>query len=140
MKKEKSVASVVLTHIVTTSIVIPFFGLFVGYFISKFLGASLEPTLLIILKDIVFILIFFLGVKYSLSQIDKRIDVKHPLKCSKYSIIVFGLLVLLVLGINVWSNFSIIAMVYAVIYYGIIFGVFLMLTRKYFKNLKAVEA
>ncbi|ARU48280.1 hypothetical protein Sdiek1_1114 [Sulfurospirillum diekertiae] len=58
MKKEKSVISIVFTHILTTSIVIPFFGLLAGYFVNKFLGQSLDKGLLIILKDIVYIIFF----------------------------------------------------------------------------------
>ena len=144
MKKEKSVASVVLTHILTTSIVFPFFGLLAGYFVNKFLHGSLNESLLIIIKDLVYILFFFMGVKYSLSYINKKIDVKNPENSSKYSIITFGVIMLFMLIVDILAKPNIISIGYNTVFFGIIFAIFFILTKNYFKGLQqelqAVEA
>ena len=135
MKKEKSVASVVSTHILTTSIVIPFFGLLAGYFVNKFLGASLNQGLVMILKDIVYIAFFFMGVKYSISYINKKIDVKNPENSSKYSIIVFGILITAMWVMNVLAGFNIIGIAYNTVFFGVVFAIFFIITKKYFEKL-----
>ncbi|AHJ12272.1 hypothetical protein [Sulfurospirillum multivorans] len=139
MKKEKSVFSVVFTHILTTSIVIPFFGLLAGYFVNKFLGSSLDKGLLILLKDIVYIAFFFIGVKYSISYINKNIDVKHPKESSKYSIIVFAILITSMWIINILPRFNLIGIVYNTIFYSVIFIIFFILTKKYFADLQKLK-
>ncbi|ASC93120.1 hypothetical protein FA592_11640 [Sulfurospirillum diekertiae] len=139
MKKEKSVISIVFTHILTTSIVIPFFGLLAGYFVNKFLGQSLDKGLLIILKDIVYIIFFFLGVKYSISYIAKNIDVKKPKESSKYSIIVFAILITSMWIINILPRFNLIGIVYNTIFYSVIFIIFFIPTKKYFAGLQKLK-
>ena len=144
MKKEKSVASVVSTHILTTSIVIPFFGLLVGYFVNKFLHGSLNENLLMIIKDLVYVLFFFMGVKYSLSYINKKIDVKNPKNSSKYSIITFGVITVFMLIVDILAKPNIISIGYNTVFFGIIFAIFFILTKNYFEGLQqelqAVEA
>lgn len=136
MKKEKSVASVVSTHILTTSIVIPFFGLLAGYFVNKFLGASLNQGIVMIIKDIVYIAFFFMGVQYSISYINKKVDVKNPENSSKYSIIVFAILITAMWVVNVLAGFNIIGIAYNTLFFGIIFAIFFILTKKYFESLQ----
>ncbi|MBO8087541.1 MAG: hypothetical protein J7D61_16020 [Marichromatium sp.] len=135
MKKEKSTTSVVTHHIVHTAILFPFFGLLAGYFFHKFSYDSLNPTTLMILKDFVMIAIFFLGVKYSLSYINKKYIVQNPEKSSTISITVFGVLIGCALTLNILSAFSIIGIVYNTIFFGIVFMIFFINTKKYFTGL-----
>lgn len=135
MKKEKSIASVVSIHILTTSIVIPFFGLLAGYFVNKFLSGSLNEGLLMIIKDLVYVSFFFMGVKYSISYINKKIEVKNPESSSKYSIIVFGILITIMWVINILAGLNIIGIAYNTIFFGVIFAIFFILTKKYFEKL-----
>jgi len=139
VKKEKPVASVVSTHLLTTSIVIPFFGLLAGYFVNKFLGASLSQFLTMIVKDIVYILFFFIGVKYSISYINKNITVKNPQNSSKYSIIIFGIFLTIMWIMNILAGFNIIGITYNTIFYGSIFAIFFILTKRYFEQLQKVQ-
>jgi hypothetical protein len=144
VKKEKSVASVVSTHILTTSIVIPFFGLLAGYFVNKFLGASLNEGLVMIIKDIVYVTFFFMGVKYSISYINKKITVKNPQNSLKYSIITFGVIIIFMLIVDILAKPNIISIGYNTAFFGIIFTIFFILTKNYFEKLQqkvqAVEA
>lgn len=139
MKKEKSVASVVSTHVLTTSIVIPFFGLLAGYFVNKFLGESLNQNLVMIIKDVVYITFFFIGVKYSISYINKNITVKNPQNSSKYSIIVFGVIMIFMLTVDILAVPNIISIAYNIVFFGIIFSIFFILTKKYFENLQKLQ-
>lgn len=136
MKKEKPIASVVSTHILTTSIVIPFFGLFAGYFVNKFLGASLNQVLVMIIKDIIYIVFFFIGVKYSLSYINKKIIVEKPKNSSKYSIIAFGIIITFMLIFDILAQPNIISIGYNTVFFGIIFAIFFILTKNYFEKLQ----
>jgi len=136
VKKEKSVASVVSTHILTTSIVIPFFGLLAGYFINKFLGTSLNQGLVIIIRDIVYITFFFMGVKYSISHINKKITVKDPQNSLKYSVITFGIVMIFMLSVDILAQPNIIIIGYNTLFFGIIFAIFFILTKNYFEKLQ----
>lgn len=136
MKKEKPIVSVVSTHILTTSIVIPFFGLFAGYFVNKFLGTSLNQVLVMIIKDIIYIVFFFIGVKYSLSYINKKIIVKNPKNSSKYSIIAFGIIITFMLIFDILAQPNIISIGYNTVFFGIIFAIFFILTKNYFEKLQ----
>lgn len=144
MKKEKSVASVVSTHILTTSIVFPFFGLLAGYIVNKFLGALLNQNLVMIIKDIVYITFFFIGVKYSISYINKKVTVKNPKNSSKYPIITFGVIIVFILIVDILAKPNIISIGYNTVFFGIIFTIFFILTKNYFERLQqeaqAVEA
>jgi hypothetical protein len=136
MKKEKSIFSVVTTHILTSSIVFPFFGMFVAYFVIKFLSQSLNSNItLILIRDLIHVIFFFIGVQYSLSYIHKKIDVKNPKDSFKYSVIGFGIVVIIMLTLNIYPNFNIIDTIYNTVFYGIIFIIFYILTKKYFNNL-----
>ena len=139
VKKEKSAASVVTHHILHTTILFPFFGLLAGYFILKFLGDSLDATTLRILKDLVSIGFVFLGVKYSLSYIDKKYSVTNPEKSSKISIIVFGVLAACVWALSILNGFNIIGIVYNTVFFGIVFAIFFVMTKKYFSSLQAPQ-
>ena len=136
MKKEKSVMSVVSTHIITTSIIIPFFGLLAGYFINKFLSASLNHNSMVMLRDIVYIIFFYIGVKYSLSYIDNKIYVKNPQNSLIYSIIIFGLIIISVLIFEILAQPDIVNIGYSIAFFGIIFLIFFLLTKNYFKKLQ----
>ena len=136
MKKEKSVISVVSTHILTTSLVIPFFGLLVGYFVNKFFGASLNHGYVMLIKDIIYIIFFFIGVKYSISYINKKITVKNPKNSSKYSIITFGVIMIIMLIGDILANPNIISIGYNTVFFGIIFTIFFILTKNYFAKLQ----
>jgi len=136
MKKEKSVASVVSTHILTTSVVIPFFGLLAGYFVNKFLGTSLNQGLVMIIRDIVYITFFFMGVKYSISYINKKITVKDPQNSLKYSVITFGIVMIFMLSIDILAQPNIIIIGYNILFFGIIFAIFFILTKNYFEKLQ----
>ena len=136
MKKEKSVASVVSTHILTTSIVIPFFGLLAGYFVNKFFGVLLSQGYIMLIKDIVYVTFFFMGVKYSISYINKKITVKNPKNSSKYSIITFGVIMIIMLIGDILSNPNIISIGYNTVFFGIIFTIFFILTKNYFTKLQ----
>ncbi len=131
--------SVVMHHIGHTAIIFPFFGLFAGYFVGKFLGKSLDSTTLMILKDLVSIGFFFLGVKYSLSYINKKVIVINPESSSKSSIIVFGLLVICMWVLSILDGFNIIGITYNTLFFGIIFAIFFVLTKRYFSNLHALQ-
>ena len=136
MKKEKSATSIVIHHILHTTIIFPFFGLLAGYFVIKFLGESLNITTLMILKDLVSIGFVFLGVKYSLSYINKKFTVSNPQRSSKISIIVFGVLAVCMWALSIFNGFNIIGIVYNTVFFGIIFTIFFVFTKKYFSNLK----
>lgn len=139
MKTEKSAASVVTHHILNTTIIFPFFGLLAGYFVLKFLGDSLDATTLRILKDLVSIGFVFLGVKYSLSYIDKKYSVTNPEKSSRISIIVFGVLAACVWVLSILNGFNIIGIVYNTVFFGIVFAIFFVMTKKYFSSLQAPQ-
>ena len=134
MKKEKSVASVVSTHILTTSIVIPFFGLLAAYYASKFLGTSVSQGLMMIIKDIIYISFFIIGVKYSLSYIDKKIAITNPQDCSKYSIITFAIIMIFMLIIDILAAPTVIGIIYNLLFFGIIFAIFFIFTKNYFEK------
>ena len=138
MKQKKSPIIVAFMHIWTSSIVIPFFGLLAGYFIGKFLATSLDKNLLIIIKDIVKIIFFFIGVKYSLHYINKKIDVENPNKSFKYSIVIFTVLItaMLIIGSN---GLDLIGILYNVVFFGIIFYIYFIFTRKYFQDLQNLD-
>ncbi|HFU74113.1 MAG TPA: hypothetical protein ENK65_01010 [Helicobacteraceae bacterium] len=136
VKQEKSVVSVVTTHIITTSIVMPFFGLLAGYVVTKFFGTSLNDGLLMIMRDIVYILFFLIGVHYSLLYINKNIVVKNPQRSAKFSIIVFGILITAVWSINVFAGLNSIGVVYNTLFFVIIFAIFFRVTKRFFENLK----
>jgi len=139
VKKEKSAASVVTHHILLTTIVFPFFGLLAGYFVLKFLGEALDSTTLMVLKDLVSIGFVFLGVKYSLSYIDKKIAVTNPQSSLKISIVLFGILAACMLVLSILSGFNIIGIVYNTVFFGIVFAIFFVLTKKYFTSLQAPQ-
>ncbi|MDM5264108.1 hypothetical protein PF327_07880 [Sulfurovum sp. XTW-4] len=139
MKKEKSATSIVVHHILHTTIIFPFFGLLTGYFVLKFLGKSLDVTTLMILKDLVSIGFVFLGVKYSLSYINKKFTVSNPQRSSKISIIVFGVLAACMWALSIFNGFNIIGIVYNTVFFGIIFTIFFVFTKKYFSNLKILQ-
>jgi len=136
MLKEKSVASVVSTHIITTAIVMPFFGLLAGYFINKFLGESLSQMLLALLKDSVYIGFFFLGVFYSLTYLKKKIVVKSPQKSGTYSIVIFGIIILFMLIIDILAQPNIASITYNTIFFTLIFALFFIPTKRYFSSLR----
>ncbi len=136
MKKEKSVASVVSTHILTTAIVIPFFGLLAGYLVNKFFGPTLNQGLMLLIENIIYITFFFMGVKYSISYINKKITVKNPQNSSKYSIITFGLIMVFMLIVNILAKPNIISIGYNTVFFGIIFIIFFILTKNYFEKLQ----
>jgi len=135
MNPEKSTASVVLAHIITSSLVMPFFGLLAGYFVDKFLHNSLDKNSLVILRDIVYIIFFFIGVKYSLFYINNTITVKNPQKSSTYSIALFGLIIFVMLIVDILSTPNLINIIYNTLFFSIIFLIFFVLTRNYFKKL-----
>lgn len=139
MKKEKSVASVVTHHVLHTTILFPFFGMLAGYFVLKFLGESLDGTTLMILKDLVIIGFVFLGVKYSLSYIDKKFAVTNPENSSKISIILFGVLAACMWVLSILNGFNIIGIAYNTVFFGIVFAIFFVLTKKYFANLQTPQ-
>lgn len=138
MKKEKSVVSVVSNHIFMTSVIFPFFGLFIGYFVLKFFNQSLNENgvLIVLIRDFINILFFFVGVKYSLSYINKKINVKNPINSSKYSIILFGILVFCLYLFIIINTLNVISIIYNTIYFGIIFFIFYFFTKKFFNNLE----
>ena len=136
MKKEKSVANVVTHHILHTTIIFPFFGLLVGYFVGKFLGESLDITTLMIIKNLLSIGFVLLGIKYSLSYIDKKFVVKNPASSSKVSIIIFGILVVCMWASTIFNGFNIIGIVYNTFFFGIVFAIFFVMTKKYFTSLQ----
>lgn len=138
MKQEKSPINIALMHIWTSSIVIPFFGLLAGYLIGKFIDTSLDKNLSIIIKDIVKIVFFFIGVKYSLSYINKKINVTNPNKSFKYSVVIFIVLIItmLIIGSN---GLSLSGILYNIIFFGIIFFIFFIFTKKYFQGLQNFE-
>ncbi|NPA66873.1 MAG: hypothetical protein GXO11_08340 [Epsilonproteobacteria bacterium] len=135
MKKERSVFNVVTTHILTTSVVIPFFGLLIGYMINKSLSTTLNQTEVLLIKDIVFIIFFFFGVRYSLSYIDKTITVKDPKNSLRFSLIVFGLLMVMIFFLNVLAYPNTLNTIYNIAFFGIIFILFYIPTKRYFTNL-----
>ena len=138
MKKEKSDINVVITHIITTSLVIPFFGLFAGYVAQKLLASSVQSQILMLLmRDFVYILFFFFGVKYSLSYIDKNIIVKHPQKVANYSIILFGVMLFCMTMIDILAMPNILNFIYTILFFGIVFTIFFLMTRSYFTHLQA---
>ncbi|TKI69491.1 hypothetical protein FCU45_05400 [Sulfurimonas crateris] len=139
MKKEKPAASVVTHHILNTTIIFPFFGLLAGYLILKFLGNSLDVTTLRILKDLVSVGFVFLGVKYSLSYINKKYSVANPEKSSKISIIIFGVLATCMWILSILNGFNIIGIVYNTVFFGIVFAIFFAMTKKYFSSLQAPQ-
>jgi len=136
VKKEKSVVSVVSSHIFTTSIVIPFFGLLAGYFVNKFLSASLNQNVIMLIKDFVYIAFFFMGVKYSISYISKNVIVKNPQNSSKYAIIIFGVIMAFMLIVDILGHLNVLSIIYNTVFFGIIFAIFYVLTKKYFESLQ----
>ncbi|WP_331775242.1 hypothetical protein [Sulfurospirillum sp. 1612] len=135
IKKEKPTWYIVTFHIIMTAIIFPFFGLLAGYFLIKFFGNMLQSGTLVIIKDIISIGFFFLGVMYSLIYIDKKILIKKPLNCSKNAILMFTILILYVWSVHIANNPNTIAMVYNTLFYGIIFLIFFIMTRQYFTKL-----
>lgn len=139
MKKEKSTASVVTHHILHTTILFPFFGLLSGYFVLKFLGESLNGTTQMILKDLISIVFVFLGIKYSLSYIDKKYSVTNPKSSSKISIIVFAVLASCMWTLSMLNGFNIIGIAYNTVFFGIVFAIFSVLTKQYFSGLQVPQ-
>lgn len=136
MIKENSVAKTVSTHIITTAIVIPFFGFFPGYIINKYLGNSLNEDIIMVIQDIFYILFFFFGVKYSISYMKKNIIVKNPTQSLKYSIITFGTLIFILWLLNTLSGKRVLETVYDTVFCGIIFTIFFVFTKKFFGSIK----
>lgn len=137
MKKEKSTASVVTTHILTTSIIFPFFGLIAVYFTTKYLSSSLNQVSIVFIRDIIYIAFFFAGVKYSSSYIKKNILVKDPQSSLKYSSIVFAIIIACMLIFDVLANPNIISLVYNSVFFGIIYAIFFLQTKSYFLKINS---
>lgn len=135
MKKEKSTLGIVVFHLMTTAIVFPFFGLLIGYFAWKYLGKTLNSGALTLLRDAINIGFFFLGIKYSLIFIDKKMIVQNPKSCSKSSIMTFAILVIYIWSVHIVKNANSIAFIYNTLFYGIIFLIFFVMTWQYFLRL-----
>ena len=77
-----------------------------------------------------------MGVKYSISHINKKITVKNPRNSSKYSIITFGVIMIIMLIGDILANPNIISIGYNTVFFGIIFTIFFILTKNYFAKLQ----
>ncbi|MDX1808399.1 MAG: hypothetical protein R3331_02550 [Sulfurospirillaceae bacterium] len=135
MKKEKSTLGIVTFHIMTTAVIFPFFGLMIGYFVWKYLGNTFNSGALTLLRDVINVGFFLLGMKYSLSYIDKNMIAQNPKSCSKRSILIFTILVIYVWSVHLLNSPNTIAIIYNTIFYGIIFLIFFVMTRQYFSKL-----
>lgn len=137
MKKEKSVAGVVTHHIVHTTIIFPFFGLLVAYFVLGFLGEKADTTTYLTIRDLITILFFFFGVKYSLSYIDKKMFVKNVEKSLNYSVFIFSVLIIMIWMGSILQLFNIVRIGYNTMFFGTVFILFFLLTKRYFLSLKS---
>jgi hypothetical protein len=78
-------------------------------------------------------------VRYSLSYIDQKIAVTDPERSSKGSMIVFGVLLIGMWALSVLNGLTIIGIAYNTLFFGTVFTIFIVLTKKYFSNLQVPQ-
>ncbi|WP_304543711.1 zinc ribbon domain-containing protein [Sulfurimonas microaerophilic] len=129
MKKEKSNSSIVFTILLYTVIIFPFFSMLLSYITTRyFLNIP-------ILSDAIALSMLFLSLKYSLSYIDKNLEVKDPKKVFDISWKIFGAINLILLSIAISNNFTFYHIIYIFFYYWLKFLIFYEMTRRYFYSL-----
>lgn len=138
-KIKRTTFGVVSGHIISTTFLFPVFWIIVGSFAKFFLveKGMLSESVAIWLYYAIMLGCFYLGIKYSLYYINKRVSVALPKQSGRQSIIVFTTLVIAV---------NIILFYYekTVNFQRVIFGLLLIymfakLTKKYFNSLVEVE-
>lgn len=129
MKNEKSNNSIVFTLLLYTVIIFPFFSMILTYIISNYIIK--HP----IYQYITVLLMLYLSLKYALSYIDKKIDIKEPNKVFEHSWKIFGAINLSLLFMAISKDFSFYHIVYIFFYYWIKFLIFYEMTRRYFSSL-----
>ncbi|WP_226962191.1 zinc ribbon domain-containing protein [Sulfurimonas marina] len=129
MKNEKSNSNIVFTLLLYTVIIFPFFSMLLTYFISKYITEN--PIVI----DTTTLFMLFLSLKYALSYIDKKIDIKEPKKVFELSWKIFGAINLILLFMSISKDFSLYHIIYIFFYYWIKFIIFYEMTRRYFSGL-----
>ncbi len=138
-KIKRTTFGVVSSHIISTTFLFPAFWIIVGSFAKFFLveKGMLSQSVAMWLYYAIMLGCFYLGIKYSLYYIDKRVSVALPKQSGRQSIITFTMLVIVVDTILFYYEQT-------VNFQRIIFGLLLIymfakLTKRYFNSLEQAE-
>lgn len=138
-KIKRTTFGVVSSHIISTTFLFPAFWIIVGSFAKFFLveKGMLSQSVAMCLYYAIMLGCFYLGIKYSLYYIDKRVSVALPKQSGRQSIIIFTMLVIVVDTILFYYEQT-------VNFQRIIFGLLLIymfakLTKRYFNSLEQAE-
>ncbi|MEJ2489316.1 MAG: hypothetical protein P8Y50_05935 [Sulfurovaceae bacterium] len=138
-KIKRTTFGVVSSHIISTTFLFPAFWIIVGSFAKFFLveKGMLSQSVAMWLYYAIMLGCFYLGIKYSLYYIDKRVSVALPKQSGRQSIIIFTMLVIVVDTILFYYEQT-------VNFQRIIFGLLLIymfakLTKRYFNSLEQAE-
>jgi len=138
-KIKRTTFGIVSSHIISTTFLFPAFWIIVGSFAKFFLveKGMLSQSVAMWLYYAIMLGCFYLGIKYSLYYIDKRVSVALPKQSGRQSIIIFTMLVIVVDTILFYYEQT-------VNFQRIIFGLLLIymfakLTKRYFNSLEQAE-
>ena len=138
-KIKRTTFGVVTSHIISSTFLFPLFWLLVGSFAKVILvekGIIIEAYATT-LYYLIMLGFFYVGIKYSLYYIDKRVVVALPRQSAQQSIIFFGILVVTV-------NIGFVYFEDTINFQRIIFSVLLVymfakMTNKYFNSLEQAD-
>lgn len=128
MRKNVSSFTIVSSYIITSSLVFPFFGMLLGYFLTKYLQLYIDGIYLGVIKDVVLLIFFFIGIKYAQNFITDNYIVRKP-KLVLYSSLVIFLALILLFFYLFYEKF----IIYSVIFHTLIYAIFAFSSIRYFK-------
>lgn len=132
MKRSMSTFNIVSIHVTHSGIIFPFFGLLANYFFVNYLDFTSNPTLLLLVKDVILIASIYLGTSYSLRYIDKNIHVKNKKLVFIYSVSVFIVFIMGALLVSTVQLTNANAIIYNILFYVTVFAIFYIKTKKQF--------
>lgn len=92
-KIRRSTLSIVILHVIATSIYFPLLWLIGGYFFKLWMiSKGAYEIAAEMLYYVIMIKSYYLGIKYSLYHIESKVDIADPRKVARYSVILFSIL------------------------------------------------
>lgn len=138
-KIKRTTFGVVSSHIISTTFLFPILWLIAGSLAKALLLAQgmIDEPIATTSYYVIMLGCFYLGTKYSLYYIDKRVSVALPKQSGRQSIIVFSILVILT---NITLFYFEKAMnIQRVIFSLLLIYMFAQLTKRYFNSLEQTE-
>jgi hypothetical protein len=131
MKTQKSTQNIILTLLLHTVVIFPFFGMLITFFIKKY-------STIDYFGDFIQLLFLYLALRYVLSYIDKKFEIEEPKKVFELSLKIYGAILIFFMLLNIGDkSFSYIA--YTFFYYWVKFVIFYQMTKKYFLYLENTQ-